>query len=55
MAKTKEEQAALVTVKVLAAALSEAGTVYAKGDTFQTTAERADALGSTVTTKLGED
>ena len=50
--KTPEEEAAKVTVRVLSAALCEAGTVYARGETFETTVDRADALGNTVTTKL---
>lgn len=53
--KSAEEAAATVKVRVLAAALCEGGTVYSKGDTFDTTADRADALGDTVTTKLEED
>lgn len=53
--KTPEEEAAKVIVRVLAASLCEGGNVYAKGESFETTAERADALGSTVTTKPADD
>jgi hypothetical protein len=53
--KTTEEAAATVTVKVLCGALAENGVSYTKGQTFETTAERADALGELVTTKLSED
>lgn len=38
----------LVTVRVLAAALGENGTTYLKGETFETTATRAAALGDSV-------
>lgn len=54
MAK-KEDQAPLITVRVLAAALCEGGVTYTKGQTFETTAERADALGNVVTTKPAEE
>lgn len=39
---------ALVTVRVLSQAVCEDGIHHAKGESFQTTAERADALSSLV-------
>jgi hypothetical protein len=50
MAKEKEDTAApaSVKVKVTGQAISEAGVSYSKGDTFETTAERAKALGEFV-------
>lgn len=39
---------ALVKVKVLSGAVSEDDATYLKGDTFETTAERAAALGDSV-------
>ena len=38
----------LVTVRVIGQRVSEDGNGYAKGETFQTTAERADALAGLV-------
>lgn len=51
MATKKEEggaEAATVTVKVTGQALCEAGVSYKAGDTFETTPERASALGGFV-------
>ena len=47
MAKAKpltEEEAAMATVRVTGQPVCEDGVHYAKGDTFQTTQERAEAL-----------
>jgi hypothetical protein len=50
MAKTKEETETPQLVTVTATtALFEAGERYAAGDSFETTPERASALGETVT------
>lgn len=47
--KDKDEAAkAKVTVKVTGQGISEAGVGYSKGDTFQTSPERAAALGEFV-------
>lgn len=40
--------AALITVRVVCAALGENGETHHKGDTFETTPERARALGDSV-------
>jgi hypothetical protein len=54
MAKNKstdgagEAPAELVTVRVIGQRIAEDGVGYAKGETFETTAERADALAGLV-------
>jgi hypothetical protein len=52
--KPRAQNAEAVTVKVAVAALHEAGTTYMHGETFQTTAERASALGRLVTPVLAD-
>ena len=47
-AKTKTEAPALITVRVVSDTLFENGERLAKGDTFETTPERAAALGDLV-------
>jgi len=47
-AKTKTEAPALITVRVVSETLFENGERLAKGDTFETTPERAAALGDLV-------
>ena len=47
--KPTTDEASLITV-VAKAALYEGGVQYKKGDTFQTTAERAESLGDIVST-----
>lgn len=49
MAKKEETESAAPVTVTANCDLMEAGTRYAKGDTFQTTAERASALGDHVT------
>ena len=44
----KKKAADSVTVKVLIASLGEDEVTYAKGETFETSAERAKALGDSV-------
>ena len=44
----KKSDTPLITVRVLVNALGEDDTTYFKGDTFQTSAERAAALGDAV-------
>lgn len=46
--ETTREALAFVTVRVLGQRISEDSTGYEKGETFQTTAERAAALGELV-------
>lgn len=48
---TPEETPALVTVTVTGQPVCEDGNHYAKGETFETTPERAAALGDLVTTE----
>ena len=50
-AKTKPtESPALITVRVVSETLFENGERFAKGETFETTPERAEALGALVET-----
>lgn len=48
---TEEKTSSLVTVTVTGQPVCEDGNHYAKGETFETTPERATALGDLVTTE----
>lgn len=50
--RSRSSLPATVTVRVLCAAILEAGKHYSRGETFETTPERANGLGTLVTTKL---
>ena len=47
-AKTKTEAPALISVRVVSETMFENGERFAKGETFETTPERAEALGALV-------
>jgi len=47
-AKSKSTESTTVTVRVTGQRICEEGVGYAKGETFETTPDRAEALGSLV-------